>query len=1413
MKRKLGAPLGFALGFALMTLTSGLGSAAPGDTGPIRLVAADRAGVTFEVNASNLRLIPTAGADAGFVEVDIPGFTRGGNEFEPGLPELLVWIGIPEGVEVRVQGTVIEAEAIDGVRIQPLLPRQQPAPEDLASGAVPTRVAEPLPLNRHTESETYRASSLADPVAELAYITGMRSQRVAAIRVRPALYDGATGRLLINKQFRVDVQFGGRPKSYGGVGAEPAFEDIYRSMILNYESAKEFRRSMGAVASERSVFRTTQTEIIDFNAASTWLRVQVRVKGLQRILGRDLESAGVNLGEINSNQLRLFTRAGVPILDEDTYCDTCGLTETGLRVVDGGDGRFDSNDYLLFYGLDASGWRDEYLVVGDTTETGWLDHPYENNNFYWLTWNANLGSAPKRWVSRDVSPTDANAWEAPFYQGRTHSEQNFIYRPNMYEPNFAWDQWAWQEFNDGIGTQLLRFDTWGAVTNEPARLLVRFWGISQESIKTFGVDDHVLDTWINDIPLERKNWNRRDRKDLDTTLVWVKSDTSNALKYAAIRQFDPRNPGRFDQQSLLFVDAHYKSRFRPDRDVASFTSPDTSGVAVGYGVGPFSTSGAPSLVFVDVSEPNTPIQLSGFVTRDTTGGKAVYFHDAVNGGKRYFCASDSRMVRPGIERTDIRDIRAASQSADYVIITYDGFEAEAQRLADHRGTHLAGFSNPTTQVIRMSDILAWYSGGRMDPTAIRNFIYDITVNDRWSPKPSYFCFLGDASYDFKNTFGFSPPGVPAALVPTYVHGFEVRQFLSDDWLVDIDLGPIDPPPSDTTIGSQYHNLPDFLVGRLPATNSAEATLLIEEKIIPYDAEPNFGEWRNRALFVADDLQQGFSSDPLGGVHMVQTDSLEGGHTPDHIDRKKVYLVEYPFGVGSDKPAAKVDIIKRINEGVLLWNYVGHGNPFQMADENAFVVSDIPSLTNMDELTLCIAASCDLGKFDDPTVLGMGEALIKSPLGGSVATFSASEIAFAGANFSLTTAYFDGLFARPYEGYPNTLGQAIYYAKYRRVPRVNDRKYTLQGDPGTRLGYPDLDVRMAVYDDETGETLNDSLARGRRIRIEGEVHGSRDPGVTNLRADFNGTALIEVTDSAPIDSFKVFPSNNSHTYYTSNPGTIFRGEATVKGGRLTTRFYVPMESVLGDFAKARIYVLNEFEDGVGSRAQALMSGTPSVVDTSGPDVLLRFARGTDVVPPEAELLITLSDEHGINITGHAAPNRILLTINDETREDLTEKFRYDANSYTQGTISFRLPNLPAGNHRVHVRASDNFAQGILARKNQGEGELEFTVSQQADQPLASVMNFPNPFPPTVGTQVILNGVREFSDIEIKIYTVTGELIRSLRTSDGPGQVQVGWDGRDEAGGRVSMGVYLYRVQVRPLSGGQTVHLEGRMAAAH
>ena len=53
-----------------------------------------------------------------------------------------------------------------------------------------------------------------------------------------------------------------------------------------------------------------------------------------------------------------------------------------------------------------------------------------------------------------------------------------------------------------------------------------------------------------------------------------------------------------------------------------------------------------------------------------------------------------------------------------------------------------------------------------------------------------------------------------------------------------------------------------------------------------------------------------------------------------------------------------------------------------------------------------------------------------------------------------------------------------------------------------------------------------------------------------------------------------------------------------------------------------------------------------------------------------------------------------------------------------------------------------------------------------------------------------------DVEIKIYTVSGRLIRKLDKDDGVGNAtgynEAEWDGMDEGENAVANGVYLYKV---------------------
>lgn len=71
------------------------------------------------------------------------------------------------------------------------------------------------------------------------------------------------------------------------------------------------------------------------------------------------------------------------------------------------------------------------------------------------------------------------------------------------------------------------------------------------------------------------------------------------------------------------------------------------------------------------------------------------------------------------------------------------------------------------------------------------------------------------------------------------------------------------------------------------------------------------------------------------------------------------------------------------------------------------------------------------------------------------------------------------------------------------------------------------------------------------------------------------------------------------------------------------------------------------------------------------------------------------------------------------------------------------------------------------------------------------NHPNPFNPTTCIEYDL---AKSGGVEVKIYNVTGQLIRTFsQTCQAPGVYKVTWDGKNERGRPVSSGLYIYEVK--------------------
>ncbi|MCH7549318.1 MAG: T9SS type A sorting domain-containing protein, partial [Candidatus Krumholzibacteriota bacterium] len=71
------------------------------------------------------------------------------------------------------------------------------------------------------------------------------------------------------------------------------------------------------------------------------------------------------------------------------------------------------------------------------------------------------------------------------------------------------------------------------------------------------------------------------------------------------------------------------------------------------------------------------------------------------------------------------------------------------------------------------------------------------------------------------------------------------------------------------------------------------------------------------------------------------------------------------------------------------------------------------------------------------------------------------------------------------------------------------------------------------------------------------------------------------------------------------------------------------------------------------------------------------------------------------------------------------------------------------------------------------------------------NYPNPFNPST---VIRYDLAVASQVELRIYDVTGALVKVLESARRPaGRYEVVWGGRNERGRSVASGVYFYRLK--------------------
>ena len=195
------------------------------------------------------------------------------------------------------------------------------------------------------------------------------------------------------------------------------------------------------------------------------------------------------------------------------------------------------------------------------------------------------------------------------------------------------------------------------------------------------------------------------------------------------------------------------------------------------------------------------------------------------------------------------------------------------------------------------------------------------------------------------------------------------------------------------------------------------------------------------------------------------------------------------------------------------------------------------------------------------------------------------------------------------------------------------------------------------------------------------------------------------------------------------------------------------------------------------------------DTVPPDIQLTIGNQQHFVPgdatdPEPLIGATLTDPSGLDYL-----TRPLLLelgrVSGEYEPIAPEAYQltYHPGS-NQLVLTYPSPELEPREYELRLTASD-------VHGNTDTKRTTFRVHD--DLQLLSFLNYPNPFPRK--TTITCELTAPADSLDVKIYTLSGRLIRELSIPATPGFLMVEWDGRDADGVEVANGVYYAKLKIQ------------------
>jgi hypothetical protein len=1097
-------------------------------------------------------------------------------------------------------------------------------------------------------------------------------------------------------------------------------------------------------------------------AKGDWIKIGVISAGIHKIDANFLQKSGLNLAQINPQTIKIYGNGGGMLPQANNVPRAKDLLENAIFVEGEADGRFDNQDFVLFYGQSphtisydslAKSFKHQFNIYSDTT-------------FYFLTVSDTKGLRIKDQNSVAATQEIASFDDYDFHE---------IDRKNILaQAPFAGSgrEWVGEEFG-GNNEQNFTFNFSEIQPNTSLKITASMaasaFGQTEFSVKTNSQP-------IGTVPLNAIGADRYDYKgSFNTKKFIINSDnftTANNLKIGFIYDRKTLTDG---VGYLNYVDVQAIRNLKLYGNQTIFRSLES----LKYPTSKFTLNeSSTSLKIWDISNPQIPQnqiyslqnQKLSFGVNTSTLKEFIVFNNA------------NFIVPVSLQKINNQDIHNV-EVPDLVIVTAEILRNQANRLAEFRRQN----DKLTVQVVSTQEIYNEFSSGKQDITAIRDFIK--FLYDRNSLKMRYLLLFGDACYDYKKRINVVSDETKEIYIPTYESRESlnpINSFSSDDY-----FGFLENNEGEWVENSTGNHTLEIGVGRLPVKNVQEAKEVVD-KLVYYGSSKNtFGNWRSKIAFVADNGD--------GNIHQEDADTFAkqiNTQNPNY-QLDKIYVDAFPLIVSTGmqrSPEAKKALINALQAGVLVMNYNGHGAESGWTDEQILTSGDIINLTNFNTMPLMLTATCQFGRFDDPNQVSGAELSILNPKGGAIGLLTTTRPVYQNTNFVINQAFYESVF-KPINGKMPRLGDVMIYTKNNSLQGVNNRNFSLLGDPSMRLLYPDNEA-VIVKINNKNVTETDTLKSLSQVNLVGEIRLFGTQIKTNY---FNGVAQIKVYDK--LKNLQTLGSVGGKFAYQQYQNLLFEGQVKVQNGNFNGTFIVPKD-INYQYGKGKIFVYAQTTDATSDSFGSSMpiiggANNEGLSDNQAPKINL-FLNDESFVEngqtTENPIFIAkIFDENGLNLASDGLGHEMVMILDDTAKVVVNQYFTNNLDDYKNGEIRYNFQNLSEGKHQLTLKVWDTY-------NNSAQSSLHFSVIPNKSNILSNVFCYPNPFNQTTNFSFEHERVGDDFNITIEIFDSYGRIIKQFNENaykiSSPYK-EISWNILQDSSPIVT-GNYFYRIFAKSLT---------------